>query len=1121
MMRGAVAPACLAPLFLATFAQAADPPDGGAAVFRFGASRETVTVAPGQRRICFDHAPMWIGSLVLRAPDRSYVPGVDYTVDENDGCVELTVLPADSLTFFADYRYVPVSSPLRMRLHAREALSPSGPETLSVLTDAEEDDGTRLRVGGSKTFVVEVGSNRDATLRQSLDLRVRGNLSRDVELSAVLSDRDSPVTPEGTSAELDELDKVLIQVRSRTAEATFGDIEVRQEQGLFARYERQLEGVEVKRFGDVSGGALAANARGSYVTVEFFGQEGKQGPYDLGTLAGRGRIPIVPGSEEVTLDGERLERGQTRDYTIDYGLGELTFTPVRPVTFDSRVTVDFEEETEAYRRQFFGANAGARVDERFSVNAYFLSESDDRGAPRGFSLSEEEKNILAGVGDEDPVGDTFASQFVGAGNGDYVEVQADSLAPAHFEWVGPGNGDTLVNFIRVGDNLGAYADSVLADDTVIYRFVGTGLGDFEPGRSLARPESHTVGDMQLRYETERVSVASEVAVSQRDRNTFSDFDDGDNDGWAGHGTVRLTSPTWAEGRGEVRLEGEWREIDSDFAAFSRVRESFDFVDWNYSAGQLGQGEKRSRASLGVSPGVGGDVQLDVARLSSGNVFAADRVGAGYRLAGPVTANARWDRTWSEEPVTDTSGRRDAARADVTVAAMPVVTPTVTYRYESSEATGDTLATGRRFRSVGVAGRTDVLRPVSLRVDYTQRLDDRRSEERTWGRSAKTRDRGAQIGLSPVNGMQGLLEFRRRTFESRSETPSQTTNLARLNWSAEPRRRPIRLQLDYQVTTESEAKRAKNIAFVGDGRGNYDSLGVFVGTGDYDVTIEDSGETELLSRLDVVLRGSLLGASDPALGAVWRNVQANSFLRIRRSSRDPFEELVNPFRGAFFSTGTGTVDGALTLRQEVTLFPNERVSPRVRWERLRQVDGRFDNVRDLREEDVVALLVRATPRPRWTVSVEGLVEETSDIVERLVPTPARDADTFTKREIGGEVSHKPTPPWTLALSGTVAETTTPGSADTEESITVAPRVAWNPGRLGRIELRVSWVDVSGALVRRRPVFAFGLENQSGVEWSTLADFRLKDYLTLVGTLRSVRPRGASTLYDGRMELRAFF
>jgi hypothetical protein len=66
-----------------------------------------------------------------------------------------------------------------------------------------------------------------------------------------------------------------------------------------------------------------------------------------------------------------------------------------------------------------------------------------------------------------------------------------------------------------------------------------------------------------------------------------------------------------------------------------------------------------------------------------------------------------------------------------------------------------------------------------------------------------------------------------------------------------------------------------------------------------------------------------------------------------------------------------------------------------------------------------------------------------------------------------------------------------------------------------------VIIDDALPSRRPSFDVGLATTSGTEWSVLSDYRLKEYMTLAGSLRAVKPRGGESLFDGRIELRAFF
>ncbi|HIE03172.1 MAG TPA: hypothetical protein EYP61_00260, partial [Candidatus Latescibacteria bacterium] len=83
----------------------------------------------------------------------------------------------------------------------------------------------RLKVGGSKSVGISVGSEKGVSLEQSLHLRVSGDVGG-MKVLAVLSDRDLPFQPEGTTQGLEEMDKVLVKVSGGRFSATFGDYEV-------------------------------------------------------------------------------------------------------------------------------------------------------------------------------------------------------------------------------------------------------------------------------------------------------------------------------------------------------------------------------------------------------------------------------------------------------------------------------------------------------------------------------------------------------------------------------------------------------------------------------------------------------------------------------------------------------------------------------------------------------------------------------------------------------------------------------------------------------------------------------------------------------------------------------
>ncbi|GAG20439.1 unnamed protein product, partial [marine sediment metagenome] len=179
---------------------------------------------------------------------------------------------------------------------------------------------TDLYISGTKSLGISFGSQSDLSLSQSMNINIDGNISKDVRIEGVLSDEDIPIQPEGTTADLEELDKVFVSIKGRHARATLGDFDLSLHQSSFGTLDRKLEGA-TGEIGEKDkkislGGAIS---KGRFVTKRFEGKTGKQGPYRLA----EGGI-VVAGSDKVFIDGECLVRG--KDYTIDYSSCELIFS---------------------------------------------------------------------------------------------------------------------------------------------------------------------------------------------------------------------------------------------------------------------------------------------------------------------------------------------------------------------------------------------------------------------------------------------------------------------------------------------------------------------------------------------------------------------------------------------------------------------------------------------------------------------------------------------------------------------------------------------------------------------------------------------------------------------------
>ena len=137
-----------------------------------------------------------------------------------------------------------------------------------------------------------------------LNLSISGPLTEGIQVRAEISDDNLPITPEGNTEDLRDLDQVRIELFGRRGRALVGDFRVDRPLGAFVPYERKLQGFDLlgrHELGNVEvfGGA----PRGSRVVTEFFGREATQGPYEIVDGLRLDQTVIVAGSERVTVDG--------------------------------------------------------------------------------------------------------------------------------------------------------------------------------------------------------------------------------------------------------------------------------------------------------------------------------------------------------------------------------------------------------------------------------------------------------------------------------------------------------------------------------------------------------------------------------------------------------------------------------------------------------------------------------------------------------------------------------------------------------------------------------------------------------------------------------------------------
>lgn len=476
-----------------------------------------------------------------------------YRLDYRHGWLWVDAAAPDSAQLVVHYRVLPFVFDevyQRQRLVAAEGDATQVEQvTPRPRPRPSEDGGVRLQRSGSITRGLLAGNNRDVSIESGLRLQLSGEIAEGVEVEAVLTDENTPILPEGTTQRLDEFDRVYIQLRSRHGQAQLGDFDLQFSGTEFAQFQRKLQGIAVNtaplrpasdRFFRASGTVAGATARGIFRSQDLTPVDGVQGPYRLQGENGERFILVVPGTEAVYLDGQRLTRGETNDYVIDYALGEITFTPQRLITEDQRLTVEFQYTTNQFSRTLVGGQGVAHLGRtrtgqpRLLFGVTFLREADGDAFNDAVGLTALDSLRLQQAGDAE-VFVSGAEPVIFDAEAPYVQYRQqtrplpggglDTVFVALDAQPAPGEQVFRVRFSFVGSGRGDYVRVGRTVNGIQYEYRGPGQGDWAPERPLPRPRLQHLLD--LRAETvllPGLRLTGEWAQSLNDVNRLSNAD---------------------------------------------------------------------------------------------------------------------------------------------------------------------------------------------------------------------------------------------------------------------------------------------------------------------------------------------------------------------------------------------------------------------------------------------------------------------------------------------------------------------------------------------------------------------------------------------------------------------
>src|SRR5690606_15485840 len=146
-----------------------------------------------------------------------------------------------------------------------------------------------LNKNGNISRGISIGNNQDMVVNSNLNLQVSGKLSPEIDILMAATDNNIPFQADGTTAQLQEFDKVFIQLSNQNNRLIVGDYQLsRPENSYFMNFYKRAQGFSAENSTkDTLGGKsvkfktgmAGAVSKGKFARQIFFGIENNQGPY--------------------------------------------------------------------------------------------------------------------------------------------------------------------------------------------------------------------------------------------------------------------------------------------------------------------------------------------------------------------------------------------------------------------------------------------------------------------------------------------------------------------------------------------------------------------------------------------------------------------------------------------------------------------------------------------------------------------------------------------------------------------------------------------------------------------------------------------------------------------------
>ena len=523
---------------------------------------------------------------------------LDYKLLPYKGLVVFLDIPYDTLTFnyhplLIDFTKKYYKHPISLnRTIEQQQYHPS----INIINNVNSNNlfqGTKLNRTGSISRGLMVGNNQDFSLNSNLNLQLSGSISPTMKILASVTDDNIPIQPQGNTQQLQDFDKVFIQVSDEKWKLTAGDFWIKNKDSYFLKYHKRGQGIhlENKIIGsnniEIDIENSASISKGKFGRNVIQGIEGNQGPYRLFGNENESFIIILSGTENVYIDGILQKRGQNNDYIIDYNTSEVSFTANTLITKDKRIIVEFQYSDKNYARSLLQTSTTIKKNKSsFYIHGY--GEQDSKNQPLQLDFDLLDRQTLENIGDNIDLAIGSGIDSVDFNQATNLYQKKDSLGYEVYQYsideqqavymltfsnVGQGNGNYK---IKENNALGKVFEWV-APDTISFGDIVKN-GDYSPIKKLVTPKKRQIISLGGKTIWSGNSLNYELSTSNMDLNTFSNINNEDNIGFAG--LVNFENKNTLKGKWELNQQYRIESISKDFRRIERFREVEFERNWN-------------------------------------------------------------------------------------------------------------------------------------------------------------------------------------------------------------------------------------------------------------------------------------------------------------------------------------------------------------------------------------------------------------------------------------------------------------------------------------------------------------------------------------------------------------